>query len=71
MWVCRENLEPGGSSVQPDAVISENEIKQKKNKKKKVAEKSSAQDHVTSNSNGKEEPSVAEIGNDTKPSSEK
>ncbi|KAL7146473.1 hypothetical protein ABFS83_06G043300 [Erythranthe nasuta] len=68
----RENLKPGATSVQPDAVISDNEVKQKKNKKKKISEKlASAQDNVTANSDGKQESSVAEIGNDQKPSSEK
>ncbi|KAI3458261.1 hypothetical protein Pfo_014924 [Paulownia fortunei] len=67
----RENIEPRGHAVQPDNIIPENEVKQKK-KKKKVAEKvESAQENGMPNSNVKEESPVAEIGNDLRPSSEK
>ncbi|XP_011076280.1 peptidyl-prolyl cis-trans isomerase FKBP53 [Sesamum indicum] len=67
----RENIEPCGSTAQPD--IPENEVKQKKrNKKKKVAEKAeSAPGNGMQNSNGTDESPVAEIGSDLKPSSEK
>ncbi|KAL0371619.1 UNVERIFIED_CONTAM: Peptidyl-prolyl cis-trans isomerase FKBP53 [Sesamum calycinum] len=65
----RENIEPRGSTAQPDTVIPENEVKQKK---KKVAEKvESAPGNGMPNSKGTDESPVAEIGSDLKPSSEK
>ncbi|KAK4385067.1 Peptidyl-prolyl cis-trans isomerase FKBP53 [Sesamum angolense] len=65
----RENIEPRGSTAQPDTVIPENEVKQKK---KKVAEKvASAPGNGMPNSKGTDESPVAEIGSDLKPSSEK
>lgn len=70
--MCRESIKPHGSSTQPDAITSENEVKEKKNKKKKVVEKvESPRENGMPNSNGEKEFSVAEIGNDLKPSSEK
>ncbi|KAK6135270.1 hypothetical protein DH2020_030991 [Rehmannia glutinosa] len=67
----RENI--GSSTVQPDTIIPENEVKKKKNKKEKVTAKKieSAQENGTPNSNVEEESPVAEIANDLKPSSEK
>ncbi|KAL6580502.1 hypothetical protein OROMI_008526 [Orobanche minor] len=60
----RENIEPLGSTVQPDT--------RKKNKNQKVAGKvESNQENRMPNSNVIEESAVAEIGNDVKPSSVK
>ncbi|KAK4431580.1 Peptidyl-prolyl cis-trans isomerase FKBP53 [Sesamum alatum] len=69
----KENIEPRGTTAQPDTIIPENEVKQKKkNKKKKIAEKvESAPGNEMPNSNGTDESPGAEIGSDLKPSSEK
>lgn len=64
MHICRET-EQHISSAQPDT--TENEVKQKKNKKKKVVQKSDEKPE----SDGTEESPVAEAGNDLKTSSEK